>query len=757
MMRRLAWATYALTLWSSAALAEAPEQGKDLEDLAQLLDATVVSAATRHAESSAVVPATVSVLSAEDMQRYGIKSLDQALNYLSLGMVTQNPLHSVDVGARGVLLTSDFGNHVLLLLDGQILNEPWDGTAYFERGAAIPWELVDHVEVILGPGSVLYGSNAMLGVINVVTKRAKDYGKLLLTVDGNGSAPVDRSDALASPSLSSSYFHNSGRDFRVAAGGATTFSLLGIPGEVIGQAEYYQAHGLAFTFGPQPYGLDSVTGLPKSFGSQDTPGIWGGLADRSYNTQIPTGLVKATWGDFQLELRAATYWRSTPYINEFNTFYGDFNQPNDGERDRFLNMDLRYARLVTPKLSLFGRLYGALYDYQQNLTTSAAMDCQANQPNGCFGHTHGASRWLGLELQGRYDWLLDGRAVTTFGVDGRLRNVAGTSSSNDLVTGALDTVDQYSHDESVLGVYVQQEASPISRLKLNAGLRLDVDSRFGSRLSPRLAAAYRLGESQTVKIVYGEAFRAPTAYELYYTDGVTQIPATHLQPETVRALEATYEQSVGPLKFLVGPFASWWQNMVLLSALTPDELTNAQASGQLPASSSSGFQYQNVSQIRNFGGNLGLEGRAGSHVRYALNLTIANTRRYFGDGSPPSPLTVAPEVFGNARVSYQYAVGSPSFALAAFFAGERPADRAFDGSFTPQPNAPTEVDLKATINGPIPHAEWLTYRFTVTYACAPWSPYVAGPIQAATPAFPSAELAPVDRLQLGLQLTARWQ
>src|SRR6185503_17011460 len=105
----------------------------------------------------------------------GIHSLDEAINFLSLGMVTENPLGAVAIGARGVLVTQDYGSHVLLLINGHSVNEQWGGTAYFERGAAIPLELVDHIEVILGPGSVLYGSNAMLGVINVVTKRAKDY------------------------------------------------------------------------------------------------------------------------------------------------------------------------------------------------------------------------------------------------------------------------------------------------------------------------------------------------------------------------------------------------------------------------------------------------------------------------------------------------------------------------------------------------------------------------------------------------------
>ena len=91
-------------------------------------------AVTSGSHPAAPAPAVSTTISAEDLRRYGIRSLDEAINYLSLGMITENPLHSVDIGARGVLLTADFGNHVLLLIDGHVVNEQWDGTAYFERG-----------------------------------------------------------------------------------------------------------------------------------------------------------------------------------------------------------------------------------------------------------------------------------------------------------------------------------------------------------------------------------------------------------------------------------------------------------------------------------------------------------------------------------------------------------------------------------------------------------------------------------------------
>jgi len=147
----------------------------DPSDLEALLAQPIVATASETAEDASTAPASTTTITAEDLRRYGIHSLDEAINYLSLGMITQNPLHSVDVGSRGVLLTADFGNHMLLLVNGHSMNEQWDGTAYFDRGAAIPFELIDRIELILGPGSVLYGSNAMLGVINIITKRARQY------------------------------------------------------------------------------------------------------------------------------------------------------------------------------------------------------------------------------------------------------------------------------------------------------------------------------------------------------------------------------------------------------------------------------------------------------------------------------------------------------------------------------------------------------------------------------------------------------
>src|SRR5260370_987064 len=99
-----------------------PARAED-EALDALLDEPVVTGASRADERARAAPATTSVITGEDMHRFGIRSIAEAIDFLGMGLVTQNPLHSVEVGGRGVLLTSDFGNHVLLIVDGHVFNE----------------------------------------------------------------------------------------------------------------------------------------------------------------------------------------------------------------------------------------------------------------------------------------------------------------------------------------------------------------------------------------------------------------------------------------------------------------------------------------------------------------------------------------------------------------------------------------------------------------------------------------------------------
>lgn len=173
---------------------EAPAQ--DVNPLLEVLEENVVSGASRSAERESDAPAMSSVVTAEQLHMYGIHRLDEAINFLSLGMFSQDDMSTPNVGARGVALTRDNNNHVLVVLDGNVVNEQAGGAVFLTD---IPLEVVDHIEVILGPGSVLYGSNAMFGVINVVTKGARDYSGVRVSSTLGASMPMASDGSLRSP------------------------------------------------------------------------------------------------------------------------------------------------------------------------------------------------------------------------------------------------------------------------------------------------------------------------------------------------------------------------------------------------------------------------------------------------------------------------------------------------------------------------------------------------------------------------------
>src|SRR5262249_27540625 len=149
-------------------------------------------------------------------------------------------------------------------------------------------------------------------------------------------------------------------------------------------------------------------------------------------------------------------------------------------------------------------------------------------------------------------------------------------------------------------------------------------------------------------------------------------------------------------------FRSWWADLVDAHVLTSAEVIDAQRRGLLDVITGNHIttQYRNVSSIDNYGFNAGYDGSfAEGRLRYAANVTGAIARRNDPDvGS--APLTVAPQFFGNLRLSYAPGGNLPTFAVAGHYLGPRPADRT--SAFDPPPVAPPLFELRATLSGPVP-------------------------------------------------------
>ena len=145
------------------------------------LDQMVVTA-TRTEKKIIDVPASVEVITAKDIEKSGAAYVDDALKKVTGiavsrtgGLANSKPV----VTLRGVKSGSD----VLVLVDGQPMVNAYSGTVNWND---IPVESIEKIEVVKGPGSAIYGSNAMAGVINITTKDSeKMHAKTSLTYGTN--------------------------------------------------------------------------------------------------------------------------------------------------------------------------------------------------------------------------------------------------------------------------------------------------------------------------------------------------------------------------------------------------------------------------------------------------------------------------------------------------------------------------------------------------------------------------------------------
>lgn len=710
----------------AGAVLVAPAVARADDDLEAVLEQSVVTTASQTAETKTSAPATTSVITAEDIHRHGIRSLNEALNYLSLGVFTTNPAHGVEVGARGVLITVDYGNHLLLLIDGHAVNEPYGGSASFDRGLGVPIELVDHIEVILGPGAVLYGSNAMLGVVNVVTKRAKDYRGVHVVADSE----------LATWG-------------KVGAGAGGTITFFGRPIELTAAVEYQHQAGPNLTVGPQAYGDDAVTGTPKRFTSEGPgTGTWGGTTRRSYNSTAPSAYARLVSGNLEVSLRASSYERASPYLDGMIFATGDFDPAGAYELERWFFGDVKYRIPVSAVFDLRTRLYADSYNYDWYNKSSAAEDCFEGQIDGCNRNLRARSRWVGGEVRGSFDWLKTGRLVSMLGADARRETVVAAMETDPAGAGPKTTSSRVDLENLRLGVYAQQTATPWRWLVLNAGARLDAAEGYPGALSPRAMAGIMPWRGGTLKTIYARAFRAPSSYEREWED-LNEVKAGALRPEHEDSVEASFEQQLGAHRLMFGAFRTRWRDLVTLATLTEDEVAAAQAAGA-PINGSYVTQYRNADRIDNHGYNAAVEGSFLSRrMRYGMTVTGARSRRVTETESLPLP--VAPSLYGNARVSYNLGGALPTLALAAQLAGRRPTD----GAFSPTPYATPLLDLRAAVSGPVPFVAGLSYRLTASYAFESRGPYVIGPIQDSSYGV-RPELNPVDRFRVGVGLQYAW-
>jgi outer membrane receptor for ferrienterochelin and colicins len=513
----------ALALLLMGGIAAAEDEPRPLGDLSieELMELRVekVTTASKYEQAVTRAPASVTVVTAEEIRKSGYRTLADILGSIR-GLYVSNDRNYAYLGVRGFLRPGDYNSRVLLLVDGHRLNENVYDGAYIGRESMVNVDLIERVEFIRGPGSSIYGSNAMFGVINVITRRGRDFGGGEIALEAGSF---------------DSYFEELNYGQRLDSGVELALSASNYSSD--GHRRLYYRE-----FDP------AVSGDPRAANGGDAEAADAEDAQSLYAT--------ASYGDWTLSLFGSSREKDVPTAS----FSAVFNDDRLHTVDRRVYADLKLDRALAPDLRLLARLgydrYTFLGDYP--LDYAAPGD----PPDVVVNTDEALGEWATAEVQ--LTQRLGSRHVLLAGAEYR-ENFNQDQINYDAPAPGTLLLDQ-PHDSRILGVFAQGEFSLAGWLNASVGLRYDdYFGDFGSALNPRLGLIVTPRPSTTLKALYASAYRVPNVYESFYWPAQAARPA--LEPETIRSFELAADQYVGR-SYRVGLSAYRYEFLDLITQTT---------------------------------------------------------------------------------------------------------------------------------------------------------------------------------------------
>ncbi|HWQ90848.1 MAG TPA: TonB-dependent receptor [Clostridia bacterium] len=484
-----------------AQAAEALAAVTNLADLSleQLLEVKVdqVYGASRYQQKVSQAPASVSLITAEEIKKFGYRDLADLLRGVR-GLYVSNDRNYSYLGIRGFLRPGDYNTRVLVLIDGHRMNDNVFDGAFISREGMVDIDLVERVEVIRGPSSSIYGSSAFFGVINVITKSAAQL---------------------------------EGPEASVEWGSLETYKGRFSYGKVFSEevawllsGSYYSSEGRSSLYYPE---FDQRI-------SPDPRAANNGVAEALDDERAVNLFSKLNYHEFTLSGYFNTREKKVPTAS-FSTV---FNDGREETTDYGAYLDLEWDHHLSESADIKGR---AFYDYVPYYGTYPLnYAAPGDPPNVVLNRDEVDAQWAGTEWQLSLR-VLD-RHVLSTGFEYR-ENLSQKQVNYDDLQPRFYHVDDDRSSRNI-GIFNQAEVGLLTNLLFNAGFRYDYYSdSFGGTFNPRLGLIYSPWQGSAFKALYGEAFRAPNAYERFYSLGQTALP--DLNPETIRTYELVYEQNFG--------------------------------------------------------------------------------------------------------------------------------------------------------------------------------------------------------------------
>jgi len=525
-----------LTLLATSLLrADDPVPGATPGDLTaltleQLLNLQVEGAAL-HPQTLRDAPASITVITADDIYKYGYRTLGEAMTSVRGFTLNDNRSYQ-SVGIRGFNLPWDYGSRILVMVNGHnMADHVYDSMLWFGDDFPVDMHLVKQIEIIRGPSSALYGSNGEFATINIITKPPEEAGPPSSSAEigsfGQKKAQMMATVPLgkrANVLLSGTVFNNSGE------------SPLYFPGLDTPETN----HGQAIR-------MDGQRGY--HFFADLTWRNWNFTAVLSERNKIqPVSWGPTVFNDRGTHLDESANYVEAAYTREFAA--GTLRWRTYYDQDR-----------------LRGR-----FDFPRSFDGAGGLGIEDNR-------TVSDSDWIGTQLTYRFDVAHLGSL--TAGVETEI-DVRTLQSSQDFPPDPSEHV-SIDRGDKMYALFLQDERRLSSRWTLNLGLRFDGSAYRRSFVSPRAALIYQPSINWTYKFLYGRAFRNPSAFDLFFEDGLSAVANPAARPEKVDTVEVNVERRIGSRLNVVTAAYGYAMHDFLVSVYTPSGLAQTQNSGAIHA------------------------------------------------------------------------------------------------------------------------------------------------------------------------------
>ena len=440
------------------------------QDLSKLMKIEVVSASKRR-QIIGKVPATVRVITAEQIQANGYITLEEALSDLP-GFQFRNiiGLNSY-VFQRGA---PNQNNLILVLIDGIQINELNSGGFY--GGGQYNLSNVERIEVVYGPASALYGTNAVSGIINIITKNAKENQGLNV-------------GALYGP------FHTVSAD--------------------AGYGYYDEKNDFGFR-------------LSAMYKSSEKADLRGAKGDNNWSEDMENFENDYSW---DVKLNYKTFTAGINYQNKqssASTYYKSVGTPY---RDRgtlwnirFINTFLKHQYNFSQKWLLSSQLYFRDVTVMDNSIQIINDTTQVGyyRPNNLFG----LETLLNYEPHEQIN-ISGGLVFENERLAEDYSKTYSASANEKPPPPPPPPMDSY----TLFSAFIQAQYFFFQSFNITAGARFDKSSFYGQVVTPRLGLVYTK-KRLTAKLLYMEAFRAPKPWDYY-----SGLGNPHLKPEKMKSVE----------------------------------------------------------------------------------------------------------------------------------------------------------------------------------------------------------------------------